>query len=153
MLLAGFKENLEKIISNHILNKGYVLFEIKFFYQGQDLNIRLLVDHKNGGINLDECAEINRELITLIDAEKILNEGDYWLDVSSPGLDRPLKEEKDFRRVIGKEIEAYLSHAIEDKLQVNGKIVEVNSQGILVQSKDKNVTLKYQDINKAKLKV
>ena len=81
-------------------SKGLELVEIEFRKEGHGMVLRLFID-KPGGIMLDDCAEVSRELSELLDVEEIVPVN-YNLEVSSPGLNRPLTKPSDYERYAGK---------------------------------------------------
>ncbi len=76
------------------------LVDIEYKREGREMVLRLFID-KSGGVNLDDCATVNRELSQLLDVEEAI-EGRYNLEVSSPGLNRPLKKVADYQRYLGR---------------------------------------------------
>lgn len=79
---------------------GIELVDIEYRKEGQGMVLRLYID-KPGGVMLDDCADVSRELSEILDVEDIVH-AHYNLEVSSPGLNRPLKKEADFQRYIGR---------------------------------------------------
>ena len=79
---------------------GIELVDIEFGRVGRDPLLRLFID-KNDGITLDECADVSRELSLILDVEDAIS-SNYTLEVSSPGLDRPLKKQSDYERFTGR---------------------------------------------------
>jgi ribosome maturation factor RimP len=78
---------------------GMELVDIEFARAGRDGVLRLFID-KEGGVTLDDCADVSRELSAILDVEDVIP-GHYSLEVSSPGLDRPLKKPADYERFVG----------------------------------------------------
>lgn len=76
------------------------LVDLEYKREGKYMVLRLFID-KEGGITLDDCADVSRELSAVLDVEDVIA-GNYHLEVSSPGLDRPLKKEEDYRRFTGR---------------------------------------------------
>ncbi|KAF0221698.1 MAG: hypothetical protein FD174_29 [Geobacteraceae bacterium] len=79
---------------------GLELVDLEYKREGQSMVLRLFID-REGGVTLDDCATVSRELSELLDVEDFIP-GHYNLEVSSPGLNRPLKKESDFQRYRGK---------------------------------------------------
>jgi len=79
---------------------GLELVELEFRKEGRDMVLRLFID-REGGVNLDDCAAVSRELSEIMDVEDLIP-GHYSLEVSSPGLNRPLKKPADYERCKGK---------------------------------------------------
>lgn len=107
---------------------------------------------KEGGVTLDDCAEVSRELGDLIDAEDIIG-FPYVLEVSSPGLNRPLKKERDFVRSIGELIKVTMVQPVDNRRNFTGRLSDVK-EGIVRLSLDDNhlVELPLRDVEKARLK-
>lgn len=83
-----------------VTSVGMELVDIEYVRRGRDAILRLFID-KEGGVTLDDCADISREFSVLLDVEDIIPVR-YTLEVSSPGLDRPLRRLEDFQRFIGR---------------------------------------------------
>lgn len=79
---------------------GLELVDIEYKREGRDMVLRLFID-RDGGVTLDDCADVSRELSELLDVEDLIH-GHYSLEVSSPGLNRPLKKEQDYVRYSGR---------------------------------------------------
>lgn len=79
---------------------GIELVELEYKRDGRNMVLRIFID-KPGGVSLDDCADVSRELSQILDVEDFIREY-YTLEVSSPGLDRPLKKEDDYRRYAGR---------------------------------------------------
>lgn len=79
---------------------GLELVDIEFGRVGRDAVLRLFID-KDGGVTLDDCADVSRELSLVLDVEEVISLN-YSLEVSSPGLDRPLKKQSDYDRFAGR---------------------------------------------------
>jgi ribosome maturation factor RimP len=81
---------------------GMELVDIEYKREGRAMVLRLFVD-REGGVTLDDCAKVSRELSEILDVEDFI-EGDYTLEVSSPGLNRPLKKPADYERYRGRSV-------------------------------------------------
>lgn len=79
---------------------GMELVDLEYKREGRSMVLRLFID-KEGGVTLDDCAVVSRELSEVLDVEDFISEH-YTLEVSSPGLNRPLKKKSDFERYLGK---------------------------------------------------
>lgn len=100
---------------------GYELIDVEFQREEGSWFLRLIIDRK-GGISLDDCTAVSQRVDPLID-ENIPIDKAYYLEVSSPGLDRPLKTEADFRRYEGQEVEVTLYQARDGVKRFQGKIL------------------------------
>ena len=143
-----YKEVVERIVSDLAKEYAYELFEVKFHFQYDEMGIEVFIDKTEGNINIAECAYFNRKLVNILDERNVFDKP-YNLSVSSPGLDRPLKNKRDFNRVLGEEVTFYLSEKVEGKLQYDGVVKEVFDNEVVVDAKNKNIKILYSQINKA----
>ena len=141
---------LNLLLNDHLRSLNFVLVDIIFRYEGSDLILRVLADKLEGGINLDECAQINREINSVLDEKNIIQEK-YILEVSSPGLDRPLKTREDFSRLLNKKAKFFLNEIINGKLEWDGVINKVGQEGVFIITGSGFIEVPFLKINKAKL--
>ena len=96
-------ERTEKLVMPIIEENHFELVDVEYVKEGANWYLRIYAD-KEGGINIDDCVFISRALEEKLDEEDFIKDA-YILEVSSPGLGRPLKKDKDFRRNLGKDVE------------------------------------------------
>ena len=139
------KENISSLLKE----MGADLIELSTRHSGGRLVLQILVD-RTGGITLGEVAQLNRSIGQGID-ETGLIEGPYLLEVNSPGLDRPLKTEADFRRLQGELIKVVTRATINGENTITGTIEGIDAGLITVSSKEKGrVVLSLDNIARAK---
>ena len=102
MSTEGVEKQVEELASPIVADFGLELVDVEYRQQGHQWLLCLYID-KDGGVTLDDCANFSRELSTLLDVEDVVPTA-YRLEVSSPGLDRPLKKEGDFVRFAGETV-------------------------------------------------
>ncbi|GFO70249.1 ribosome maturation factor RimP [Geomonas limicola] len=100
MAKVDVAERLTEVIEQIAAPLGMELVDLEYKREGRDMVVRVFLD-KEGGITLDDCAAVSRELSDLLDVEDVIP-GHYNLEVSSPGICRPLKKVADFQRYTGK---------------------------------------------------
>lgn len=149
-MVDALTSELNSLLKDYLTSLNFVLVDIICRYEGGNLFLRILADRPEGGINLDECARLNRDIGSLFDEKDIIKEK-YILEVSSPGLDRPLKTRDDFLRFLNKKVKFFLSEAINGKLEWDGLINKVNQDSVLVEAGEVMIELPFIKINKAKL--
>lgn len=114
--VAGVKkqeieQHCTELVMPIIEEHGFELVDVEYVKEGADYYLRVYAD-KEGGINIDDCVLISRSLEEKLDAADRMTDA-YILEVSSPGLTRPLKKEKDFQRNLGKKVEVKLYRAVD----------------------------------------
>jgi ribosome maturation factor RimP len=142
-----------KQLAQPVLEQNDVeLVDLTYRQEGRKMVLRFLVD-KEAGITLDECAVLNDEIGVALDRDEAIASS-YILEVSSPGLDRPLRTRRDFERVLGKTIEVFLKEHIEGKLSYVGKLSGVDDAAITLEpGNTRVVTIPLQSMHKGRLKI
>ncbi len=108
------------------------LVEVKIGIHQKDILIQVLADRPEGGIGIEECTLLNRSIVEAIDKGAFLSEDGYSLEVSSPGLDRPLVTSKDFLRNIDAEVTVLLKEKVADKGEHTGIIKSVTENQLIL---------------------
>ncbi len=129
---------VEKIAEEILANTEYELVDVEYVKE-RDWFLRVYID-KEGGIGLDDCQEVSGLLDDKIEEQNIINDR-YILEVSSPGLDRALKKEKDFKREMGKMIDITLYKAIDGEKMITGKLTGYTKDNITI-DEAKDIALK-----------
>lgn len=112
--------------------------------------LRIIVDTESG-IQLRQCSELSRLLSDVLDTENPI-EGRYTLEVTSPGVDRPLHSERDFRRNLGREVAVeYQLPGQSEHCRVNGKIITVTENSVTIESGKEITTVLLSSISRAKI--
>jgi ribosome maturation factor rimP len=116
----SYEKKAEALILPIINKNNYELVDIEFVREGSNWFLRAYVD-KEGGFSVNDCEKVSREFSDLLDKEDFIEES-YILEISSPGLGRPLKKDKDFERSIGEEVEVKLYKAFEEQKEFSGTL-------------------------------
>lgn len=132
-VVASVTETVKPIIEN----MGFELVDVEYVKEGPEWYLRLYVDRK-GGISIDECADISEAVEPLIDELDPID-GAYIFEVSSPGLDRPLKTDNDFARYEGELVDVSLYAPQDGEKQFTGKLLPKTDGLISIETADKKV--------------
>lgn len=156
LFTMDYEEIIEKVkaaTAQLLQEEGVELIEIIYRRENQGMVLRFSVD-KPEGITLNECAFLNKEISRILDEQNTIDQR-YILEVSSPGLDRPLKNRHDFERVLGRLIRFYMYEKIDGHNDFAAKVLEVKPQTIIMErEKDlKILEIPLENIAKAKLEV
>ena len=139
---------LEKLVKQVTDELSTELVELNIKERGKTIVIDIIADKPGGGITIDECTSINKHVVGSVEEKQWFGE-DFVVEVSSPGLDRTLKTFNDFARAVGRKVRIHISEPIEGKLEHHGKILGVQDDQILIQNKDKTITIPLELISKA----
>lgn len=138
------EKRTEELVQPIIDAGNYELVDVEYVKEGANKYLRIYAD-KEGGINIDDCVDISRALEAKLDEDDFIEEA-YILEVSSPGLGRPLKKEKDFARSIGKNVEVKLYKAIEIGKEFEGELISYTSDDVVIRVEDMEVTIPRKEI-------
>ena len=135
----------EELVTPIIEENHFELVDVEYVREGANWYLRVYAD-KEGGINIDDCVLISRALEEKLDAEDFISDA-YILEVSSPGLGRPLKKEKDYVRNMGKEIEIRTYRAIDRCKEFTGILKAYDDTSVTIADEnDKETTFLKTDI-------
>ncbi len=121
------------------------LVELKIRRQGRGIVIQILADRPRGGITIEECSALNRNIFNKIETDQLL-EDEYNLEVSSPGLDRPLKTHKDFLRVTDRRVRVHLLELLNNKKEYEGLVREVNENQLILNGNAHSIVIPIEQI-------
>ena len=146
---AEIEERTEALVLPIIEEHHFELVDVEYVKEGADWYLRVYAD-KEGGINIDDCVLISRALEAKLDAEDFIEDA-YIFEVSSPGLGRPLKKEKDYLRSIGKSIDIKLYQAKEKQKEFTGILKEYSNGHIILTIDEEDITFETKGIAMARL--
>lgn len=144
-------ERVNELIANYLEEYSIELVDITYRREQGGMVLRLIVD-KRGGINLKECEDLNNYLSETLDKEDTINER-YLLEVSSPGLDRPIKTDRDFERVMGRELDITTYEPIDGKKTHAGNLAGMDKEQIVIESDGISTVIPRAKIARAVLKI
>ena len=129
-----YEQQTEELILPIVEGQGFELVDVEYVKEGGNWYLRAYID-KPGGITVDDCELVSRALSDVLD-EKDYIEDTYIFEVSSPGLGRPLKKEKDFKRSIGEEVEIRTYRPIDRKKEFIGILTEYDKDTVTIEYED-----------------
>ncbi len=130
--MAKTVEIVEEKICPIIEKLGYEVVEVEFAKKVDGMNLTFYIDSPNG-ITLDDCEKVHKAIDAPLDEVNPTGDGAYILNVSSCGLDRPLKTNKDLKRNLGKEVDIKLYKAIDKQKEFTGKLVDYSDETITLE--------------------
>jgi ribosome maturation factor RimP len=147
------QHKLQSLVEPVVTGQGYELVDVEFKNELGAWILRVYIDKPGaeGGVGLDDCAQVSRELSAVLDVDDAIP-GHYSLEVSSPGLNRPLKKESDFARFVGKKAKIRTRHPIgESRRNFSGTLVEVAGGKVKIDVGDQVCEVPVDAVEKANL--
>ena len=129
-MAKDYEERTEELVLPIVEENKFELVDVEYVKEAGEYYLRVYID-KPGGINIDDCETVSRRLSDLLDREDFIKEA-YILEVSSPGLDRPLKKDKDFERNLGKEVELKTYKPIDKRKEFTGTLKSYDADTVTI---------------------
>ena len=126
-----YEKNTEEILLPMMEELGFELVDVEYVKEGSTWYLRAYID-KPGGINIDDCETVSRRLSDILDEKDYIDEA-YILEVSSPGLGRPLKKEKDYKRSLGEEVEIRTYRMIDRQKEFTGILKDYDEKTVTIE--------------------
>jgi ribosome maturation factor RimP len=130
---------------------GVELVDVELLGSGRRSILRVTID-REGGVGLDDCRNVSRQLEAMLDVEDPV-QGSYTLEVSSPGIDRPLKKIDDFVKYKGRKVKLVTKDKIENQSYFVGTIIDVQDSNVLIDLEKKSISVPFQSIKRATLEI
>ena len=146
--MSKISEKIEEFLTPIINGLGYEIVEVEFAKKHNGDNLTVFID-KPGGVTIDDCEAVHEAIDEPLDELNPTNDKPYTLNVSSPGIDRPIVSDKDFARNLGVELEVKLFESIQKKKLFVGTLVEFNAETIVLKDNGKTIELERKKIAKA----
>lgn len=125
------EQKVTELVNNLLSGDAVELIDVEYVKEGQDFFLRVFIDKPNG-VTINDCETLSRKMDKQLDEYDWIKE-QYYLEVSSPGLDRPLKKPADFQRNIGKQVEVKLYQLQDGKKQFEGILISKDDDQIVIE--------------------
>ncbi|AKU63870.1 ribosome maturation protein RimP [Aggregatibacter aphrophilus] len=145
--MATLEQKLQELVQGSVEDLGCELWGIECQRVGRYLTVRLFID-KEGGVTVEDCADVSRQVSAVLDVEDPIADK-YNLEVSSPGLDRPLFTLNQFERYLGQEILLHLRIPVADRRKWQGQLAKIENDMITLIVDGKEQVLAFGNIQKA----
>jgi len=146
---AQVHRQVEEISESLVVSEGMELVDLEYRREGRRWILRLFID-KEGGVTLDDCARISRELGDVLDVKDVIPHA-YVLEVSSPGLNRRIRKKADFSKFAGQKVQLWLVSPKEGRRKIVGNLVGVEGEEVVVTATEGRFSVALKDIAKANL--
>jgi len=143
-------DRLEALLTPIIDDLGYEFVGLEYSSNPKNRLLRVYIDKPESGIDVDDCAEVSREISAVMDVEEPIT-GQYTLEVSSPGIERPLFTAAHFERFVGETAKIQMLAPIDGRRRFKGQIVAVEGDDVRLKVDGQDVVLNVAGMDKAKL--
>lgn len=148
--MAKVKQICEEKLGGVFQEMGYELVDVEYVKEGSGMSLIFTID-KDGGVNIDDCEIVSKKIDPLLDEINPTDDKPYTLVVSSPGLDRPLKTDRDLKRGLGKEVEITLFAKLDGKKVFDGVLDSFDEKTITLETEGAKQTFDREKVASTKL--
>lgn len=147
--MASIEEKVEKLIDPIIQNIGYELYDVEYAKEGKNYFLRIFIDNEKG-IDLNDCEKVNDSITDILDKEDYIKE-QYFLEVSSPGIERVLRKDKHLKQNIGNLVNVKLFKKDENgQKEYLGNLKEFDDFKIVIEQEEKEIQIERKNISQIK---
>lgn len=151
--MSDTREQVLRLLEPVLASLGLTLWELEFRKEGPQWLLRIYIDREPGGVTLDDCETVSRDLGAVLDVEDVLRHA-YTLEVSSPGLDRTLTRSDHYRKCIGRTVRVKTHQAIDGQKVFRGTLSAFDGQVVeLARDQGGPLRIPLEQIAKASLEV
>ncbi len=146
--MAKIEEKVEQLVKDPIEKLGYSLYDVEYVKEGPEYYLRIYID-KESGIDLNDCEKVSNEINEILDKADYIKE-QYFLEISSPGIERKLRKDKHLEQNISKNVEIKLFKKDNNgKKEYTGKLKAFNQEEIIIET-DKEIAIERKNIAQIK---
>ena len=146
--MANIEQKVEERLTPVIENLGYSVYDVEYVKEGKDFYLRIYIDKKDG-IDINDCEKVTNVINPILDEEDYIKD-QYFLEVSSSGLERNLRKEEHFKAQINNQILVKLFKAIDKQKEYTGILKEYNKDFLILDVENKEIRIENQNIAAAK---
>ena len=146
--MAKIEDKVENLIKTKVQELGYNLYDVEYVKEGKDHFLRVYID-KDNGITLDDCEIVSNGITEILDNADYIKE-QYFLEVSSPGVERILKKDKHLKSNIGANVQVKLFKPLDGKKQYEGILKDFDSDNIKIETSSQILEIERQNIGQIK---
>ncbi len=148
MAQKNIELRVTELLKEKIEELGYELYDVEYIKEGKEYHLCIYID-KPDGIDISDCEKVNDVINLILDEEEYLQE-QYFLEVSSSGLEKKLRKKEHYQKQIGKEIEITLYSKIDDKKNIRGILINCEEDSILLKVDNEEIKINFDKIASGK---
>ena len=148
--MDNIENRVQDLVENTIIELGYELYDVQYVKEGKDYYLRIYIDSKKG-IDLEDCEKVSNEVSTILDKNDFIKE-QYFLEISSPGIERILRKDKHLKDNIGEEVEVSLFKPINKQKSIVGVLKDFDADTIEIEVENNILKIDRKNISLIKIK-
>lgn len=150
MIKSPLVKKIERTITPTVESMGFELVRVLLIGSGKP-TLQIMAEKPDGTITLDECGKLSQAISVVLDVENVMEDSPYYLEVGSPGIDRPLTRLKDFDKYAGQDAKVECDVMINNRKRFKGTLQGTKGQAVLLATEEGNIEIPFSSIERAKL--
>ena len=146
---TNIESKVQTLIQDIIENIGYTIYDLQYVKEGKDYYLRIFIEKQDGEIGLDDCEKVNNAINDKLDEADFIKD-QYFLEVSSTGVEKILRKKEHYEKQIGNKIEVKLYKQINKQKEIIGTLKEVLEDEIVILHEENEIKINFTDIAMAK---
>ena len=144
--MASIEEKVESLVSDTINNIGYEVYDVMYVKEGKDNFLRIFIDNDKG-ISLDDCEKVNNAITDMLDEANYIKE-QYFLEISSPGVERVIRKNKHLQDNLNKEVyvKTYVTLPETNSKEITGNLIKYDDNNVTLEDNNKQITIERKNI-------
>ena len=146
--MSKIEERVEELVTKTVNDIGYSIYDVMYVKEGKDNYLRIFIDNETG-ISLDDCEKVNNAITDMLDEADIIKD-QYFLEISSPGVERHIRKDKQLEEHIKKDIVVKLFKPIGKLKELTGELIKFDEETITLLIEGKEITIERKNISSMK---
>ena len=144
--MASIEEKVEEKLRPIIESIGYKLYDVEYAKEAKNYFLRIFIDKENGSIDIDDCEKVNNAITDILDEADYIKE-QYFLEVSSPGIERIIRKDSHLEENIGNNVEVKVFKPINNIKQFSGILKSFNKDDIIIELDSEDIAINRKNIS------
>ena len=144
--MEKIEQKIENLVKKNIEDLGYNIYDVQYVKEGKDYYLRILIEKENGSIDLNDCEKANNSIVDILDEADLIKE-QYFLEISSTGVERIIRNDKHLQKHLNDFITVKLFKPLNGEKEYIGKLLGFNENEIKIEVENKEIVINRKDIS------
>ena len=149
--MEKIEQKIENLVKENIENLGYSIYDVQYVKEGKDYYLRILIEKENGSVDLNDCEKVNNSIVDILDEADLIKE-QYFLEISSTGVERIIRNDKHLQKHLNDFIAIKLFKPLNGEKEYIGKLLSFNENEIKIEVENKEMLIDKKEIDLMKKK-
>lgn len=144
--MEKLEQKIENLVKKNIEDLGYSIYDIQYVKEGKDYYLRILIEKENGNVDLNDCEKVNNSIVDILDEADLIKE-QYFLEISSTGVERIIRNDKHLQKHLNDFIAIKLFKTLNGEKEYIGKLLGFDENEIKMEVENEEIVINRKDIS------